>query len=77
MSKDVARQDLPGRGSGWTKLKGDQGWRDIEGYIWKKDKLHKDHWDVSDLKGNKIKEVDFNGKLIWPEGPKNKARKPK
>jgi uncharacterized low-complexity protein len=57
---------------GANKLKGNQGYRDKDGNIWKKDQLHKDHWDVSDRKGNKIKEVDFNGKQIWPGGPKNK-----
>jgi len=61
---------------GATKLKGNQGYRDNDGNIWKKDQLHKDHWDVSDRKGNKIKEVDFNGKQIWPGGPKNKNKQP-
>lgn len=58
----------------FTKLRGDQGYRDKDGNIWKKDKLHKDHWDVSDKKGNKVKEVDFSGKQIWPNGPKNKNK---
>ncbi len=60
----------------FNKLKGDQGWKhkDKDEY-WKKDKLHKDHWDVSDKKGNKVKEIDFNGNQIWPNGPKNKNRK--
>ena len=31
-----------------TKLRGNQGWRDENGNIWKKDMLHKDHWDISD-----------------------------
>jgi hypothetical protein len=66
---------LPGEGDGWKKLKGNQGWIDSEGRIWHKDKKHKDHWDVSDRKGNKILEVDFNGKKIWPGGPKNKNKK--
>jgi RHS repeat-associated protein len=67
--------DLPGKGKpGWTKLKGDQGWKDAEGNIWKKDKLHKDHWDVSDKKGNKIREVDYDGNQLWPGGPKNKNK---
>jgi hypothetical protein len=68
---------LPGSGGGWVKLKGDQGWRNADGSIWKKDMKHKDHWDVSDAKGNKIKEVDFHGVQIWPAGPKNKNKKPK
>jgi hypothetical protein len=68
---------LPDEGSGWSKLKGDQGWRDPDGNIWKKDRKHKDHWDVSDSKGNKIKEIDFRGVQIWPEGPKNKNKRPK
>ena len=54
-----------------VKLRGGQGYRDKQGNIWKKDKLHKDHWDISDRKGNKVKEVDFNGNKIWPDGPKN------
>ena len=35
---------------------------------------HKDHWDVSDPKGKKVKEVDFDGRKIWPGGPKNKNK---
>ena len=66
----------PGHDKDWVKLKGSQGYRDPEGNIWKKDMLHRDHWDVSDRKGNKIKEVDFNGKQIWPGGPKNKNKSP-
>ena len=67
--------DLPGKGKpGWTKLKGDQGWKDADGNMWNKDKLHKDHWDVSDKKGNKIREVDYDGNQIWPGGPKNKNK---
>ena len=58
----------------FIKLKGNQGWKDAKGNIWKKDQLHKDHWDVLDSKGNKIKEVDFNGNQIWPGGPKNKNK---
>lgn len=49
---------------GFGKLRGNQGFKDRKGHIWKKDKLHKDHWDVSDSKGRKIKEVDFNGRQI-------------
>ena len=65
----------PGTHSGdFTKLRGDQGWRDPNGLTWKKDKLHKDHWDISDKKGNKVREVDFGGREIWPEGPKNKNK---
>ena len=76
-ASDPARIALPGDGAGWTKLRGDQGWRDANGNIWKKDKKHKDHWDVSDPKGRKIREVDFRGVQIWPEGPKNKNKRPK
>jgi len=58
-----------------TKLKNDQGWRDKDGNIWKKDMKHKDHWDLSDEKtGKKVKEVDFDENQIWPEGPKNKNK---
>jgi len=67
---------LPGEGPGWTKLKGNQGWRGPDGNIWKKDMLHKDHWDVSDPRtGRKIKEVDFDGNELWPKGPKNKGKR--
>lgn len=58
------------------KLKGSQGWRDEAGNIWKKDMLHKDHWDVSDRTGTKIKEVTFDGRELWPNGPKNSAFQP-
>ena len=67
---------LPGKGNkNFTKLKGTQGWKDPEGNRWNKDLLHKDHYDVTDAKNNKIAEVDFNGNKIWPEGPKNKNKK--
>jgi hypothetical protein len=33
----------------WTKLKGDQGWKDRKGNIWKKDQKHKDHWYPSKI----------------------------
>ena len=46
---------LPGEGSGWIKLRGGQGWRDADGNIWKIDRKHKDHWDISDPKGEKIR----------------------
>ena len=59
-----------------NKLKGNQGWRDKKGNIWKKDMKHKDHWDVADPKtGKKIKEIDFNGNQIWPQGAKNKGKR--
>ena len=70
------RHALPGEGEGWTKLRGAQGWRDAEGRAWNKDKKHKDHWDVSDRKGKKVQEVDFEGRQIWPDGPKNKNKSP-
>ena len=59
----------------YTKLKNGQGYKDRDGNIWKKDQLHKDHWDVSNKKGEKVKEVDYNGKQIWPGGAKNKNKK--
>ncbi len=58
----------------FTPLRNGQGYKDKKGNIWKKDKLHKDHWDVSNSKGKKIKEVDYNGREIWPNGPKNKNK---
>ena len=70
-----ARISQPGQGPGWVKLKGGQGWKDAKGHHWKKDKLHKDHWDISDAKGKKIREVDFNGVQIWPAGPKNRNKR--
>jgi hypothetical protein len=73
---ESTKHDLPEKDKeGWTKLKGDQGWRDKDGNIWKKDMKHKDHWDISDKKGKKIREVDFDGNQIWPEGPKNKNKR--
>lgn len=61
----------------FTKLKGNQGLKDKHGNIWKKDQLHKDHWDISNKKGKKVREVDFDGNEIWPNGPKNKNKSPK
>ncbi|HZW61428.1 MAG TPA: hypothetical protein VFF04_04325 [Candidatus Babeliales bacterium] len=65
---------------GWAKLKNGQGWRDPKGRIWKKDMKHRvnesEHWDISDRNGNKILEVDYEGNEIWPDGPKNKNKKP-
>jgi hypothetical protein len=66
----------PGVGPGWVRLKGNQGWRDPQGNIWKIDRLHRDHWDVSNAKGTKIREVDFQGNQIWPGGAKNRSKKP-
>jgi hypothetical protein len=70
----VARISQPGQGPGWVRLRGDQGWKAPDGLIWKKDRLHKDHWDVSDASGRKIREVDFSGIQIWPQGPKNRNK---
>jgi hypothetical protein len=73
------KEKLPGQGDGWRKLKGDQGWLDEDDNTWKKDQKHKNHaphWDVSDRRGKKIKEVDYDGKVIWPNGSKNKNKKP-
>lgn len=64
----------PGTGDGFTKLRGNQGYRDERGNVWQKDRLHKDHWDVTDRKGNKIREVTYDGRELWPNGPKNKNR---
>jgi hypothetical protein len=75
-SSSEEHEDLPGEGPGWTKLRGNQGWRDRDGNTWKRDQLHKDHWDVSNPKGEKIREVDFDGNQIWPDGPKNKNKRP-
>ncbi len=58
----------------FTKLKGNQGWKDKSGNIWKKDVKYKDHWDISNKKGKKIKEVSYNGIEIYPNGPKNKGK---
>ena len=58
-----------------VKLKNGQGWKDKDGNFWRKDMKHKDHWDVTDSKtGKKVKEVDFDGNQIWPNGPKNKNK---
>jgi len=74
VAESLVSHALPAAGKGWTKLRGAQGWRDEAGRIWKKDMKHKDHWDVSDKKGNKVMEVDFEGRQIWPDGPKNKNK---
>ena len=69
----------PGHNEDWTKARGETAWIDPEGNKWSEDKKHKDtipHWDVSDRKGKKIKEVDKDGKKIWPDGNKNKGKKP-
>jgi RHS repeat-associated protein len=61
---------------GLIKLKRGQGWKDEQGNIWKKDMKHKDHWDVTNPKtGKKVKEIDFDGNQIWPNGPKNKNKR--
>lgn len=59
----------------FTKMRGDQGYKDRDGNLWKVDRLHKDHYDVSNSKGEKIREVDFFGNQIWPDGPKNKNKR--
>jgi len=76
MSKMIIVSDLPDpEKKHWVKLKGNQGWKNtLDDTFWKKDKLHGDHWDVSDKKGNKIKEIDFYGRQIWPYGPKHKHK---
>ena len=61
--------------SGWVKLRGNQGYLDPAGRIWKLDRLHHDHWDVSDRDGNKVLEVRFDGSILWP-GRKNKNKAP-
>jgi hypothetical protein len=30
--------------------------------------------DVLDIKGGKIQLVDFDGREIWPNGPKNRSK---
>jgi hypothetical protein len=76
-STKTIKYKLPGEGKEWVKLKNRPGWQNTETkHIWKKDMLHKDHWDVLDKsEKNKIMEVDFNGNKIWPNGPKNKNKK--
>ena len=58
----------------FIKLKNGQGYKDKRKYM-EKDMKHKDHWDISDRKGKKIKEIDFKGNKIWPNGSKNKNKK--
>jgi len=68
----------PLRHGEFSKLKNGQGFRDSKGRIWKIDQKHKnspsEHWDIIDSKGNKVMEVDYNGKELWPNGPKNKGK---
>ena len=59
----------------FAKMRGDQGYKGRDGNLWKVDRLHKDHYDVSNSKGEKIREVDFFGNQIWPDGPKNKNKR--
>ena len=43
--------------------------------IGQRDLKHKDHWDLTNPKtGKKVKEIDYNGQQIWPNGPKNKNK---
>ena len=73
---DFQKQNLPGEGDNWVKLKGTQGWKNTkDNTIWNKDKFHGNHWDVTDRTGRKIKEVDFYGRQIWPYGPKNRNKR--
>lgn len=65
----------PGFGAGWVKLRGAQGFRDPDGNIWKLDRLHKDHWDVTDAKRRKIREHRFDGTQLWPGGPKKRKKR--
>ena len=59
----------------FTRLKNDQGFREKRtGLIWKKDMFHKDHYDVTDAKGVKVKEIRYDGTQLWPNGPKNKNK---
>lgn len=69
----------PGYTDEWTKRRGRPGFVDQDGNIWTPDMKHRNHgphWDVSDPSGNKIKEVNDDGTQIWPDGPKNKNKKP-
>ena len=70
-----ANESWRGFGPGWVKLRGSQGFRDPDGHTWKLDRLHKDHWDVSDAKGDKVREVRFDGSQLWPGGAKNRNKK--
>jgi hypothetical protein len=65
----------PGYGPDWVKLRGAQGFQDPQGLIWTRDRLHKDHWDVKDARGKKIKEIRFDGTVLWPMGPKNRKKR--
>ena len=58
----------------YIRLKKWQWYKDKEWNIWKKDMKHKDHWDISNNKWKKIKEIDFEWNQIWPNWPKNKNK---
>jgi len=61
----------------FIKLKNWQWYKDENGLIWKKDMLHKDHWDISHPKTwDKVKEVDFFWNELWPNWPENKNKLP-
>lgn len=49
-----------------VKIKGKKAWKDAKGRTWEWDKLHKDHWDVTDKNGDHIN--------VNPDG--SEARKP-
>ena len=77
---EAARKIPPGYNDDWVKRRGRPGFIDPDGNIWTPDMKHRNpgprnigpHWDVSDPDGNKIREVNDDGKQIWPDGPKNK-----
>ena len=48
----------------FTKMRGNQGFKDAAGHFWRVDRLHKDHYDVVNAKGEKIREIDFYGRRI-------------
>lgn len=69
----------------FNKLKGNQGIKDEKHRTWGQDHGHKvnginsrpvPHWDVTDRRGKKVMEVAPDGKVIWPDGNKNKNKKP-
>jgi RHS repeat-associated protein len=58
----------------FTRLKNGQWYLDEDWNIRKKDMLHKDHWDISNSKWKKIREIDFGWREIRPNWPKNKNK---
>ena len=70
----------PGYDATWKKLKGRPGYVDPDGNIWAPDMKHKDHWDVANQKGKKIKRGYLTersyGQMDQKTKTKNQSKRP-